>query len=149
MKPIIGKNRFQAFTSTLEERIASDNPVRVINAFVEVLPLEKMGFSKVKPVSTGRPPYEPKHLLNLFLYGYYNRIRSSRKLAVECVRNIELHWLIQGPYIESKTKVKLLNTFRPWKKRIPGRIHQRLQKKVNQALEQLHTRKLKYETLEV
>ena len=96
MEHITGKDRFQAFTSTLEERIASDNPVRVIDAFVEVLPLEQMGFTKVKPASTGRPSYEPKHLLKLYLYGYYNRIRSSRKLEAECVRNIELHWLIQG-----------------------------------------------------
>ena len=96
MEHIIGKDRFQAFSTSLEERIASDNPVRVIDAFVEVLPLEKMGFTKVKPASTGRPSYEPKHLLKLYLYGYYNRIRSSRKLAAECVRNIELHWLIQG-----------------------------------------------------
>ena len=95
MEHIVGKDRFQACTSTLEERIASDNPVRVIDAFVEVLPLEKMGF-KVKPAVTGRPSYHPKHLLKLYLYGYYNRIRSSRKLAAECVRNIELHWLIQG-----------------------------------------------------
>ena len=96
MEHIIGKDRFQAYSFTLEERIAPDNPVRVIDAFVEVLPLEKMGFSKVKPASTGRPSYEPRHLLKLYLYGYYNRIRSSRKLAVECVRNLELHWLIQG-----------------------------------------------------
>ncbi|WP_017731544.1 transposase [Nafulsella turpanensis] len=95
MEHIAGKDRFQAFTSTLEERITSDNPVRVIDAFVEVLPLEKMGF-RVKPAATGRPSYHPKHLLKLYLYGYYNRIRSSRKLAAECVRNIELHWLIQG-----------------------------------------------------
>ncbi|WP_051049927.1 transposase [Nafulsella turpanensis] len=95
MEHIIGQDRFQAYTSTLEERIAADNPVRVIDAFVEVLPLEKMGF-KVQPAATGRPSYHPKHLLKLYLYGYYNRIRSSRKLSAECVRNIELHWLIEG-----------------------------------------------------
>lgn len=96
MEHIIGQDRFQAFSTTLEERIAADNPVRVVDAFVEILPLEKMGFTKVKPQATGRPSYEPKHLLKLYLYGYYNRIRSSRRLAAECVRNIELHWLIQG-----------------------------------------------------
>ena len=63
---------------------------------MEVLPLEQVGFTKVKPAATGRPSYEPKHLLKLYLYGYYNLIRSSRELAVECVRNIELHWLLQG-----------------------------------------------------
>ena len=95
MEHIIGQDRFQAFTSTLEERIASDNPVRVIDAFVEVLPLKKMGF-KIMPAATGRPSYHPRHLLKLYLYGYYNRIRSSRKLAAECMRNIELHWLIES-----------------------------------------------------
>ena len=96
MEHIIGKDRFQSYSFTLEERIAADNPVRVIDAFVEVLPLEKMGFTKVKPQPTGRPSYQPGHLLKLYLYGYYNRIRSSRRLEAECVRNIELHWLIQG-----------------------------------------------------
>ena len=65
MEHIHGKDRFQAFTFTLEERIAADNLVRFIDVFVEVLSLEKMGFTKVKPESTGRLSYEPKHLLKL------------------------------------------------------------------------------------
>lgn len=71
-----------------KERKSSDNRVRVIDAFVEVLPLEKMGFIKVKTASIGRSSYEPKLLLKLYVYGYYNRIRSSRKLKAEYVPDL-------------------------------------------------------------
>jgi transposase len=96
MKQIIGQHRLLAFQTSLEAPIGPDNPVRVIDAFVETLSLEALGFSKVFPKATGRPAYQPRHLLKLYLYGYYNHIRSSRRLAAECVRNIELHWLLEG-----------------------------------------------------
>ena len=95
MEHIADKDRFQTFTSTLEERITSDNPARVINAFMELLLLEQVAF-RLTSAATGRPFYPPKHRSKLYHYGYYNRIRSFRKLAAECVRNIELHWLTQG-----------------------------------------------------
>lgn len=74
--------------------IGSDNPIRVIDAFVELLDLVSLGFSKTKLSKEGRAPYEGKHLLKLFYYGYINKIRSSRKLEAECVRNVELWWLM-------------------------------------------------------
>ena len=74
--------------------IDTDNPVRVIDLFVDILPLQQMGFKKIKANLEGRPPYEAKDLLKLYLYGYLNRIRSSRKLASECTRNVELWWLV-------------------------------------------------------
>lgn len=74
--------------------IGKDNPVRVIDAFVEQLDLVKLGFTKTKLSKEGRAPYEAKHLLKLFYYGYINKIRSARKLEAECVRNVELWWLL-------------------------------------------------------
>lgn len=70
--------------------------MRVIDAFVDALPLLEMGFKGVEPKATGRPSFDPAHLLKLYLYGYYNRIRSSRKLEVECRRNLEVQWLLGG-----------------------------------------------------
>jgi len=67
-----------------------DNPVRVIDAFVDSLDLLELSFSKNSPAHTGRPAYDPKDLLKLYIYGYFNRIRSSRRLMIECTRNIEL-----------------------------------------------------------
>ncbi len=82
----------------------ADNPVRLMDAFVDKLNLVKLGFDKIvhksegfkpRPERQGRPPYEPGTLLKLYLYGYLNKIRSSRKLERECYRNIELQWLLQ------------------------------------------------------
>ena len=70
--------------------------MRVIDAFVDALPLLEMGFKGVAPKATGRPSFDPAHLLKLYLYGYYNRIRSSRKLEKECRRNLEVQWLLGG-----------------------------------------------------
>lgn len=86
--------REQLSMITVESLVAADNPVRVIDLFVQMLPLQQIGFKKTKANLEGRPPYEAKDLLKLFLYGYLNRIRSSRKLEAECVRNVELWWLI-------------------------------------------------------
>lgn len=79
---------------SLECFIAQDNPVRVIDMFVDQLDLVELGFTKTLLSKEGRPPYEARHLLKLFYYGYINRIRSSRKLEAECVRNVEVWWLI-------------------------------------------------------
>lgn len=97
MKYIQGKDRFQAEISThcLDDTIEADNPVRVIDAFVDGLPLEEFGF-RVNYKEEGRPAYHPADLLKLYIYGYQNSLRSSRKLETECKRNIELFWLLKG-----------------------------------------------------
>jgi transposase len=89
-----GISREQISMMCPDTLIGKDNPVRVIDAFVELLDLVSLGFSKTKLSKEGRAPYEAKHLLKLFYYGYINKIRSSRKLESECVRNVELWWLM-------------------------------------------------------
>lgn len=88
------RNQLQLFPATLEELLDQNNPVRVIDAFVDSLDLTAMGITHAKPAATGRPPYHPKDLLKLYIYGYFNRIRSSRRLMIECGRNIELFYLL-------------------------------------------------------
>ena len=96
MQFITGNNRHQSYFSTLEDQVSADNAVRLIDAFIDKLELQQLGFSKTIHKSEGRPPYAPQVLLKLYLYGYLNKIRSSRKLARECSRNIELQWLLQN-----------------------------------------------------
>jgi transposase len=77
-----GTSRYQfgLFATPLEEMIGAENPVRVIDAFVQSLDLAALGFTQTKPRDRGTPPYDPRVLLKIYLYGYYNRLRSSRKL---------------------------------------------------------------------
>ena len=91
----IGQNRLQfgLFATPLDEMIAQDNMVRVIDAFVDAIDLDKLGFIHVKARKRGAPPYHPGLLLKIYIYGYLNRVRSSRRLETECCRNIELFWL--------------------------------------------------------
>jgi transposase len=96
MQFIQGSNRHQTYFSTLEDQVSTDNPVRLIDAFIDKLDLHKLGFSNTAHKSEGRPPYAPSVLLKLYLYGYLNKIRSSRKLERECSRNSELQWLLQS-----------------------------------------------------
>jgi len=77
----------------LDDYIADDNPVRVVDAFVDELDLQALGFKKVEPAATGRPAYHPAALLKLYIDGYLNRVQSSRRLERECQRNVELMWL--------------------------------------------------------
>ena len=90
-----GENRFQStlFPERLDDYITEDNPVRVIDAFVDEVDLAKLGFNGVEPAATGRPAYHPSTLLKIYIYGYLNRIQSSRRLERETQRNIELIWL--------------------------------------------------------
>jgi transposase len=81
------------FPETLEDFVAEDNAVRVIEAFVEGLDLGGLGFSRVDPKATGRPSYHPSVLLKLYIYGYLNRVQSSRRLEREAGRNLEVMWL--------------------------------------------------------
>ncbi|SEF35142.1 Transposase domain, partial [Variovorax sp. NFACC28] len=71
----------------LDDYIGEDNPVRVVDAFVEELDLHALGFQGVEPAATGRPSYHPSVLLKLYIYGYLNRIQSSRRLEREAQRN--------------------------------------------------------------
>jgi len=98
MAHIGGQSRDQLvlFPTTLNEAVSSDHLVRVIDAFVDSLDLAGMGFSKVEAEEMGRPPYAPGDLLKLYLYGYVNRVRSSRGLEREARRNVEVMWLIGG-----------------------------------------------------
>lgn len=95
MKFINGINRKQLplFASSIDEAIAQDNEVRLIDLFVDSLKLSDFGFA-FDFVENGRPAYQPSDLLKLFIYGYLNRMRSSRTLEKECSRNIELMWLM-------------------------------------------------------
>ncbi len=95
MQFITGTNRHQSYFATLDDQVATDNAVRLIDAFIDKLDLQKLGFSNTVHNSEGRPPYAPAVLLKLYLYGYLNKVRSSRKLQKECTRNIELQWLLQ------------------------------------------------------
>ncbi|HMG82374.1 MAG TPA: IS1182 family transposase [Ferruginibacter sp.] len=96
MQFIQGSNRNQTYFATLEDQVSADNPVRLIDAFIDKLDLQELGFTNTTHKSEGRPPYAPGVLLKLYLYGYLNKIRSSRKLEKECSRNIELQWLLQS-----------------------------------------------------
>lgn len=97
MAHVAGQARDQAtlFPEMLDEVIAADSAVRVIDAFVDTLDLAAMGFSKVAAEATGRPPYDPGDLLKLYVYGYMNQVRSSRRLEREAGRNVEVFWLIR------------------------------------------------------
>jgi len=92
---IEGEERSQSilFPESLEDYIAEDNPVRVIDVFVDELDLEGLGFEGMQPEATSRPAYHPAVLLKLYIYGYLNRIQSSRRLERETQRNVELIWL--------------------------------------------------------
>lgn len=96
MQFIQGNKRNQTYFSTLDDQVSIDNPVRLIDAFVDKLELQRLGFTNTVHKSEGRPPYAPAMLLKLYLYGYLNKICSSRKLEKECSRNIELVWLLQS-----------------------------------------------------
>jgi transposase len=90
-----GKPREQMSMMSLEAEIAADNPVRLIDLFVDQLDLNKLEFNKTSFKQEGRPSYQASDLLKLYYYGYLNRVRSSRKLEAECRRNIEVWWLMR------------------------------------------------------
>jgi transposase len=96
MAYITGEAREQVtmFPVTLDELIAADHLCRVIEAFVDRLAVAQLGFERSEPAATGRPGYDPRDLLKLYLYGYMNQVRSSRRLEAECQRNVEVMWLL-------------------------------------------------------
>ncbi len=95
MKFILGKDRNQTEIICLDQLISQNNEVRLIDLFVNSLHLSDFGF-KTEFIDNGRPAYHPSDLLKLYIYGYLNRIRSSRQLEKECKRNIEVMWLMRG-----------------------------------------------------
>lgn len=95
MKFIQGKDRDQVKFFSLNQAVSNENEVRLIDLFVHAIQLSDYGF-KTDFIDNGRPAYHPADLLKLFIYGYMNRIRSSRQLEKECQRNIELMWLMKG-----------------------------------------------------
>lgn len=96
MQHISGRDRNQIQFLALEEMVAQDSWARVIEAFVDLLPLNDLGFKHAALKKEGRPPYDPSQLLKLYLYGYRHCIRSSRKMEHACKVNIELWWLLKG-----------------------------------------------------
>jgi transposase len=93
---VAGADRGQStlLPECLDDFIDESNPVRVIDSFVEALDLAEMGFDGVEPAATGRPSYHPSLLLKLYIYGYLNRVQSSRRLEREAGRNVEVMWLL-------------------------------------------------------
>lgn len=96
MQHILSKNRHQIEFTSLEDLIETDNPVRFVDAFVDKLELNQLGFTLNTLKKEGRPSYQSNLFLKIYIYGYLNGIRSSRKLEKECTRNIELQWLCSG-----------------------------------------------------
>ena len=96
MSYIRGEARGQStmFPVMLDELIATDHVCRVIEAFVDRLEMMELGFVRAEPAETGRPGYDPRDLLKLYLYGYLHQVRSSRRLEAECQRNVEVMWLL-------------------------------------------------------
>jgi len=89
----VDREQSTLFPALLDDYIADDNPVRAVDAFVDGLDLGKLGFANVQALDIGRPGYHPSTMLKIYIYGYLNRIPSSRRLERECQRNIELIWL--------------------------------------------------------
>jgi transposase len=105
MTHIAGHTRNQTLLlpESLDEYVGAENPVRFIDAFVDGLDLTAAGFVRVTPNATGRPGYDPKDLLKLYIYGYLNRVRSSRRLEAESHRNLEVIWLLRHLKPDFKT----------------------------------------------
>lgn len=105
MAYVAGVDRTQTMLlpESLEDYIAADNPVRFVDAFVDGLSLAKCGFERTQSKETGRPPFAPGDLLKLYLWGYLNHIRSTRRLEGECRRNLEVIWLMRKLQPDFKT----------------------------------------------
>jgi transposase len=98
-----GRNQATLFPVVLDDFVPADHVCRVIDAFVEKLVMSDLGFERAQAAETGRPGYNPRDLLKLYLYGYLNQIRSSRRLETECRRNVELMWLLGRLYPDHKS----------------------------------------------
>ena len=105
MQHIQGGDRNQTLLLpvAVDDYVGRENPVRFIEAFVDQCDLQEAGFRRVQPKDTGRPGYDPADLLKLYIYGYVNRVRSSRRLEAETARNLEVIWLLRGLRPDFKT----------------------------------------------
>lgn len=112
MGHVRGESREQGalFPVSLDELIPADHLCRVIDAFVARLDLGQLGFAKSSPAATGRPPYDPADLLKLYVYGYLQQVRSSRRLEAECKRNVEVMWLLGRLAPDHKTIAEFRRT---------------------------------------
>jgi transposase len=99
----LNRNQTALFPQTLDEYVDQDNPVRFIDAFINSLNLEALGFKHSIPCDVGRPSYDPSDLLKLYVYGYLNQVRSSRRLERECHKNLEVIWLMKKLAPDFKT----------------------------------------------
>jgi len=100
---ITGLDRNQTAIISLDQYVDENNLCRVIDAFINSLDLKELGFKYSEPKSTGRPPFDPAGMMKLYLYGNQYRIRSSRRLETESIRNVEVMWLINGLTPDDKT----------------------------------------------
>jgi transposase len=102
---IEGQSRTQStmFPEVLDDYIHEENPIRAIDMFINSLKLSELGFARYRPAKTGRPSYSPATMLKIYLYGYLNRIHSSRRLEKETQRNVELMWLVERLTPDFKT----------------------------------------------
>lgn len=98
-----GRHQVTLLPEVLDDFVTEDNPVRVVDVFVDGLQLDVLGFESVNPKQTGRPGYHPTTMLKLYIYGYLNRIQSSRRLEKEAHRNVELMWLLERLTPDFKT----------------------------------------------
>ena len=99
----VARDQGGLFPAHLDDFVAEDNPVRAVDALVDMLDLRALGFAAVDPSATGRPGYHPGVLLKLYIYGYLNAIPSSRRLEREAGRNVELMWLTERLAPDHKT----------------------------------------------
>ena len=97
------RNQTLLLPNSVDDYIGPDNPIRFVDAFVGQLDMQGAGFFRVEPNETGRPGYHPADLLKLYIYGYLNRVRSSRRLEAETRRNLEVMWLLRGLTPDFKT----------------------------------------------
>lgn len=101
--PGTGRSQLPLLREAIDDYVGADNAVRFIGAFVDGLDLKAAGFERVEAKATGRPGYAPGDLVKLYIYGYLNRVRSSRRLEAECHRNIEVIWLLRTSKPDFKT----------------------------------------------
>ena len=108
------------FPEVMDDYIGKENPVQFVEAFVNGLEVGELGFSKAEPEERGRPAYDPRDLLKLYIYGYLNEIRSSRKLERETKRNVELMWLMRKLSPDHKTIANFRKDNRKALPQVPG-----------------------------
>ena len=120
MEYIQGFSRNQLQMMSFDQYVSQDSWARIVDLFVDILPMEELGF-RATPGSEGRPPYNPCDMLKLYLYGYKNQIRSSRKLAHACEVNMEVIWLL-NPHNASENLLRL-QTLSSWSLHFFSLIH--------------------------